>query len=400
MGIFRILYIDMDSFYASVEQQLNPELRGRPVGITAVDSDSGAIVAASRDARELGIGVGTRIGEAKRICPGIVLVGARHRAYARMNRKVEKAVDAAVEVERIRSIDEFQARLSASDRELDLAIRKAREVKERIRTEAGSAIGCSIGLGPNHLLAKIAGKLEKPDGLSWLSPDNMPDRLADMPLDWLPGIARGVRRRLETAGIRTIPDLHGLDPRQARLIWHSVEGERFVRALRGEDIPIVATQRQGYGNSKVLAPENRKLANAYRVSRWLVEKAATRLRREDRTASRFSIQISCLPRGWWADDITCFPSQDTMHFQELNRILWRRFHDRTRCRFCMSVSVRLGRIGKLEHRVPDLFLPIPLARRTNLEKLGTAVDSLNRRYGPDTVSFGQTLPHYGFFDRG
>ena len=79
MGIFRTLYIDMDSFHASVERQLNLELRGRPVGRTAVDRDAGAIVAASYDAKALGIGVGTRIGEAKRICPGIALVGARHR---------------------------------------------------------------------------------------------------------------------------------------------------------------------------------------------------------------------------------------------------------------------------------------------------------------------------------
>ena len=79
MGIFRILYIDMDSFYASVEQQLNPLLRGRPGEITAVDSDAGAIVAASYDAKALGIGVGTRIGEAKRTCLGIALVGSRHR---------------------------------------------------------------------------------------------------------------------------------------------------------------------------------------------------------------------------------------------------------------------------------------------------------------------------------
>ena len=154
MGIFRTLYIDMDSFYASVEQQLNPELRGRPVGITAVDSDAGAIVAASYDAKALGIGVGTRIGEAKRICPGIALVGARHRVYARMNRKIEMAVDAVVEIERVRSIDEFQARISAADQELDRAIGKAREVKNRIKVQAGPMIGCSIGLGSNYLLAK------------------------------------------------------------------------------------------------------------------------------------------------------------------------------------------------------------------------------------------------------
>ena len=165
-----------------------------------------------------------------------------------------------------------------------------------------------------------------------------------MPLDKLPGIAKGVRRKLEAAGVRTIPELHRLDPRHARLIWRSVEGERFVRALRGEDIPIVATRRHGYGNSKVLAPKNRNLENAYAVSRWLVEgRSPPAPRRPHR--ERVLHPAVLYAAGWWADRMTSFPSQDTMHFQELNRILRRRFYLRTRFRCYMTVSVRLGRVA-------------------------------------------------------
>ena len=390
----------MDSFYASVEQQLKPELCGRPVGVTAVDHDAGAIVAASYDAKALGIRVGTRIYEAKKLCPNIALVGARHRVYVRMNQKIAKAIDQIAEVERIRSVDEFQIRLSAVDYDLDRAIEKAKAIKALIKQKAGPFIGASVGLGPNHLLAKIAGKLEKPDGLSWLSPDNMPDRIADMPLDKLPGIAKGVHRKLAAAGVHTIPDLYCLDPRHARMIWHSVEGERFVRALQGEDIPLMPTRRNGYGNSKVLAPENRTLPNAYFVSRWLVEKATARLRRDGYLARYFSIQVSCRPKGWWADGITTFPSQDTLHFLALHKALWRRFYDRTGCREYLSVGVQLGRIERLEDRMPDLFLPLPQASRSKREALGKVVDNINRRYGPDTVSFGHSQPHYGFFEKG
>ena len=77
-----------------------------------------------------------------------------------------------------------------------------------------------------------------------------------------------------------------------------------MRDLRGEDIPNVATRRHGYGNSKVLAPKYRNLENACAVSRWLVEKAAARLRRDGRAASEFSMQLSCMPLGWWSDSIT------------------------------------------------------------------------------------------------
>ena len=104
-----------------------------------------------------------------------------------------------------------------------------------------------------------------------------------------------------------------------------------------------------------------------------------------------------MPRGWRADRITSFPSQDTVQFKELNRILWRNFYLRSRCRFYMSVGIRLGRVAMLECRVPDLFLPFPHANPADREKLGAAVDDFNQRFGPDTVSFRKTLPHCWFF---
>src|SRR5690606_12204544 len=112
-------------------------------------------------------------------------------------------------------------------------------LKAAVAAEVGACLRFSAGIGPNHLLAKIAGKLEKPNGCQWLGPDNMPERIADLALDDLPGISRNMRARLEAAGIRTMTQLCQLDPRHARTIWRSVGGERFVRALQGEHIPLV-----------------------------------------------------------------------------------------------------------------------------------------------------------------
>lgn len=400
MEIYRCLYIDMDSFYASVEQQLDPKLRGRPVAITAVDHDAGAVVAASYDAKALGIGVGTRIYEARRLCPDIAFIGARHRVYVRFNQKIARIIDKIVEVERIRSVDEFQLRLSAGDQTLERAKIKARQIKAAIREGVGESIGCSIGIGPNHLLAKIAGKLQKPDGLSWLSTDNMPDALAHWPLDKLPGIARGILRKLNAAGVETIPDLYRLDPRHARLIWRSVEGERFIRSLQGVNIPLQTTKRHGFGNTKVLSPENRPIKNAYHVSRWLVEKSTTRLRRDGYVAGVFSLQVALLPRGWWQGSRSTFPSQDTWHFLTLHKELWQQCYRETGCKTFLSTGVHLGSIKKLTERSGDLFLTLPQSGPTDKERLGTTIDTLNRRFGPDTVSYGLTRPHYGFFEKG
>ena len=266
---------------------------------------------------------GTPVREARRLCPGIAFRPSRHRLYVRFNLTVADVLDRHAELERIRSVDEFQLVLSGDATTLAGASALVSTLKAAVAREVGPCLRFSAGIGPNHLLAKIAGKLEKPDGFQWLSPQNMPDRLAHLALDDLPGISRAMKARLEQAGIHDVPTLCRLDPRHARAIWRSVEGERFVRALQGEPIPLLTTRRGGFGNSKVLAPEFRDPRAAYLVSRWLVEKAAARLRRDGRVAASFSLYIArdgapSLRRG-----LSCAQSQDTGLFLRINRQLWR-----------------------------------------------------------------------------
>jgi DNA polymerase-4 len=237
----RTLYIDMNSFFASVEQQVEPALRGRPVGITAVEAETGCVVAASYEAKAFGVKTGTRVYEARKLCPDIVFRPSRHRLYVRYNQRIAAVLDSMAELERIRSVDEFQIVLGGTTSKLDAATDLTRRLKSAVLTQVGSQLRFSAGLGPNHLLAKIAGKLEKPDGLQWLAPENMPGRIAHLKLDDLPGISRGIHKRLLDADVWSVGQLHALDPRHARMIWRSVEGERFVRALQGEDIPLVET---------------------------------------------------------------------------------------------------------------------------------------------------------------
>ncbi len=400
MGEFRTLYIDMNGFFASVEQHENPRLRGRPVAIVAVDSTSGACVAASYEAKAKGVTTGTSVRDAKRLCPGITLLPSRHRLYVRYNLRIAALLDEMAELERIRSVDEFQIRLSGEATELPGAVDLVRRMKARLAAEISPVIRFSAGIGPNHLLAKIAGKLEKPDGCQWLSPRNMPARLADLALDALPGISRGILARLHAAHVFDIPALHALDPRHARMIWKSVEGERFVRALQGEDIPLIETTRGGYGNSKVLAPQYRRVKEAYLVSRWLVEKATSRLRRDGRVAARFSVHISPQDRRPWALSLKTSPSQDTAEFLRLHRWIWRQAWPSIRYAQIIGVGVHLGDVDLLEQRNGDLLLPLDPARRSRGEEVSAAVDLINQRFGPGTVRFGINRPHPGFFERG
>lgn len=399
MTPLRTLYIDMNSFFASVEQQLDPALRGRPVGITAVEAESGCVVAASYEAKAAGVRTGTRVHEARRLCPGIRFRPSRHRLYVRYNQRIAAVLDSMAELERIRSVDEFQVALGGTTSRLDAAIDLTRRLKSAVLAQVGSQLRFSAGLGPNHLLAKIAGKLEKPDGLQWLAPENMPGRIAHLKLDDLPGISRGIHRRLLDADVWTVAQLHALDPRHARMIWHSVEGERFVRALQGENIPLIGTQRSSYGNSKVLAPEYRSPRMACLVGRWLIEKSAERLRRDGYCAPRFSLGVRFLPKGGWSGTVTCTATQDTGVFLRLFDRLWARMMARDPA-VIGSLGVRMTDVVRLRDRPAELFLPLEAGQRNKSEKLSMAVDRINRRYGRGTVRYGVHQDHPGFFDRG
>ena len=399
MSELRTLYIDMNSFFASVEQHENPALRGRPVAITAVDSNSGACVAASYEAKAFGVKTGTPVWEARRLCPGIVFLPSRHRLYVRYNLRIAGILDEMAELEHIRSIDEFQIILSGEARTVDGAVALVSKMKQSVASEIGPAIRFSAGMGPNHLLAKIAGKLEKPDGCQWLSPRNMPGRIAHLRLDDLPGISRGTLAKLIRAGVRDIPSLYKLDPRHARLIWRSIEGERFVRALQGMVIPLNTTERHGYGNSKVLAPDRRTVREAYLVGRWLVAKSASRLRRDGRVAAQVSLLVHRADGGW-GDTISCMASCDTAYFLKLHRALWERQLAVRGPSVILSISVHLGKVSKLEDRTGDLLLPVAPATQTTGEQVSKLMDQINRRFGQGTINLGAHRAHPWFFERG
>lgn len=403
MTPMRCLYLDMNAFFASVEQQVNPRLRGRPVAITALETGphnnwAGSVVAASYEAKAQGVKTIMRVAEARQICPDLVFLQARHKLYARANQAISRAIDTVAEVEHVRSIDEFQIGLGGKTSELPAALDLGREIKRVIRDDVGIQLRCSIGIGPNHLLAKIAGKLEKPDGLQWLAPENMPDAIAHLKLNDLPGISRGMSARLGKAHVWGIPELYALDPRHARMIWRSVEGERFVRGLQGEDIPLIETQRNTYGQSKVLAPKYRPAPMATRVGRWLVERAAARMRRDGYCAGRISIHIGLWKqRGHhWQQTIT--PTQDTRDFLGIFDQLTARFtQSRTQA---TSIGINLTNLVLLRDRNGELFLPLAPGESSQREGLSSTIDRINLRYGKTVIKHGVQQEHLGFFDRG
>ncbi len=205
------LFLDLNSYFASVEQELRPELRGRPVAVVPLLADTTCCIAASYEAKEYGIRTGTQVGEAKRLCPNLILVEARHELYVDYHRRVVEAVECCIPVTSVMSIDEMACRLIGREQPLLAALELAREVKASIRRKAGATLCCSVGLAPNRYLAKVASDLEKPDGLVALTPDLLHDALSGLKTRDLPGVGARMEKRLAAQGIQTVGQLLALE---------------------------------------------------------------------------------------------------------------------------------------------------------------------------------------------
>ena len=202
------MHIDMDAFYASVEQRDDPQLRGKPVVVAWLGNRS-VVCAASYEARRFGIRSAMPAVRAERLCPEAVFVPPdfpRYRAVSRLVREIFKRHTDLVEP---LSLDEAYLDVSENKTGLPTATRVARAIRAQIREELN--LTASAGVAPNKFLAKIASDWRKPDGLFVIQPDEVDPFLRPLPVGRLPGVGKVTEARLEKLGIRTVGDLRGLE---------------------------------------------------------------------------------------------------------------------------------------------------------------------------------------------
>jgi len=370
------LFIDMDAYFASVEQQLRPECRGRPIAVAAVMTDTSCCIAASYEAKAFGVKTGTGVGEAKRMCRGLRIVEARPAVYVEFHHAIRAAVERCLHVEAVHSIDEFSGRLLGDERRPENAVRMARQVKERIQGEVGRHLRCSVGLAPNRLLAKVAAEMEKPDGLVAITRDELPRRLYRLKLDDLPGIGLRMLGRLDRHGVRTVEQLCALSEKQLVSIWHSVIGQLWYQWLRGEDVEDRPTHRRTVGHSHVLPPKFRNDQASRAVLIHLIHKAAMRLRRIGYWAQRLTVQVDFVNHTAWHCHEKLGLCQDTLTMLEVFEGLWRQKPP--------GVPLRVGMT--LNGLVADGDATLPLfPEEQHRVRLCHAMDRLNAKFGRHTV---------------
>jgi DNA polymerase IV len=201
------LFVDLNSYFASVEQQDRPELRGKPVGVVPMLADTTCCIAASYEAKAHGVKTGTIVADARRMCPNMIFVEGRHELYVDYHHRIIEAVESCVPVAAVMSIDEMACRLMGRERPLLAALELGRKVKATIREKVGPMLRSSVGLATSRYLAKVASDMEKPDGLVALTLDMLPDALRPLTLRDLPGIGVQTEKRLNEKGIHSMDDL-------------------------------------------------------------------------------------------------------------------------------------------------------------------------------------------------
>jgi DNA polymerase-4 len=376
----RWLFLDLNSYFASIEQELRPELRDKPVAVVPVMTDSTCCIAASYEAKAFGVKTGTMVSEAKKLCPPIRLIEARHQLYVEYHHAIVQAVESCLPVAVVMSIDEMACRLMGSERAIEKATRIANNIKQAIREKAGKTLRCSIGLAPNRFLAKVASDLQKPDGLVIIRPADLPQILYSLQLNDFPGIGPRMHQRLLLHGIQTVEQFCALPKARMKKIWSGIVGERFWHWLRGDDIVDPPTQKGTVGHSHILPPDLRNDEAAFAVAQKLVQKAAIRLRKMNYYAGGLQLSLRFLREQSWSTKTTMVECQDTLTMLEALQVLWQQRPAAT--------GKPLGVGTTLFDLVPAHLHNLSLFEDPKRAKLMHAIDAINTKFGTDKVYFG------------
>jgi DNA polymerase-4 len=392
------LFLDMNSYFASVEQEVRPELRGKPTAVVTVDVDSTVCIAASYEAKKFGVTTGTQLGQARKLCPELQVVEARHDLYVEYHEKIKKAVENhCLHISKIVSVDEMECRLLGRERQLENAQALARKVKQTIRG-VGQTLRCSVGLAPNRFLAKVASNMKKPDGLVTLTQSQLPEVLFSLKPRDLPGIGERMEHRLHKLGIRTMEQLWQLDVDHMTQLWGGVLGTRFWLKLRGRDFDERESQTSSISHQHVLPPELRTRERAAAVGKKLLHKAAVRLRQARLWTSGMVIYVMFSkskseeddPNGYWLhygrpvwEASLRFPScQDTMTLVNVFQDAWKQ------CPDYRPVMVSVALVDLVPEDKRNLTLFDEMYGGWKFDRLAQVMDKINAKYGSTALYLG------------
>jgi DNA polymerase-4 len=382
-----ITHVDMDAFYAAVEQRDHPELRGQPVIVGAEPNGRGVVSAASYEARVYGVRSAMPISTASRLCPHAAFLPVDRAKYQRVSAEIMAILDGFSPLVEPISVDEAFVDLTGTESLFGTPVTAVRTIKARIREV--TQLTASAGLAPNKFLAKIASDLEKPDGLVVVPEGGEAAFLAPLPIARLWGVGKMMADALSGLGITTIGQLQRM-PRAVLVRRFGTHGaELHDLAFGRDDRPVQPyTAAKSMGAEETFESDCRDRARLANVLRDQAERVARELREGGVAAARLTLKLRFSDFHTITRAVTAEPTQDGLELYRRARSLL----DRERLDQPIRL-IGLSASGLGPARIGQLSLLDPTALRR--ERLAKVVDSLAARYGDDVVRPASTIERRG-----
>lgn len=381
-----IMHIDLNSCFASVEQQARPLLRGRPVAIVNRRSQHTGIVTASYEAKARGVKVGMKLRDALLLCPGLVGLESDPAKYKYVYHKLLAIMGDYSAHVTMKSIDEGVIDFTNSSEQIVKRglVEIGEEIKQRLRDEVGVWMRCNIGISTNRFLAKTAASLHKPDGLDIITADNIHDVLKGLKLTDLTGIATQNQKRLNSVGIFTTLDFLGASQEQlSQVVFKSVVGQWWYKRLRGFEVDDVPTKLGRVGRQYVLERFDLSHQQIEARLRHLCESVGSRMRRQNRAARGVYVYAKTSRGGYWHSS-----SLSSLPFFSDQAIT------RAACELFRQAPAGIKEIGVHCYHLEPMWQPQlslfsdELARE---QQVTQAIDAINQKYGDRTIHSASTL---------
>lgn len=374
-----ILHIDLNSCFATAEQQANPLLRGKPIAIAPHLTPNGCIIAPSIEAKRFGIKTGMRVKDGKVLYPKLIVLPPDPHKYRDIFLKLKKLLQDYTDNLVPKSIDEFVLDLEGYPAFRRGLKETGREIKERIKSEIGEWLTVSIGIAPNRYLAKLAAGLRKPDGLEEIDKSNYLEVYSKLNLEDLPYIKERNAVRLNNSGVFTVIEMYNAPIHQLRVAFESILSRWWYLKLRGYEVDDREFDRKSYGNGVSIKDTLVTPEEISPVMQKLVEKMSRRLRKAGFKARGVHLGIGYRDHTFWHRGMSLesyvFDSRD---IYKLMYYLLKRAPYRKPIR---EIGVTCFDLSKSESGSQlELFSDVE-----KKERLNQAVDGVNDKYGNFTI---------------
>ena len=405
-----IMHIDLNSCFSTIEQQANPLIRYKPVAVAAFTSDNGVILAASYEAKRLGIKLGTFVRDGRKICPELIVLMPDAAKYREAHKRFREVLLEYTSDVVPKSIDEFVMDFTGSE-----ALRRGRsleevgyEIKEKIKESLGEYVTVNVGIGPNRFLAKLAAGLHKPDGLDVITHENLQEVLASVTLRDLPGINRRFEARLRAAGIANPLEFFEADGKFLKnFVFYSKLGHYWQQRLHGWEVDDREFARKTIGHQYALQNKTFDRDEIARLLMKLSEKVGRRLRGANLQAGGLHLSIRFVSSRH--DEFNETPQDgigwhNHAGFASPHRYMYWNHGQKTAHPLYATQDIYVAtqklfdKVGTFPDKVSQLSVTLYDLQPTNPEQLGlfeektlrqkrlaTAADQANDRYGEFTV---------------